>query len=84
MTIPPGTPQQDVNAFETEALKRYSIGMAEVPPRYRTSYFSHIWGGGYASSYNAYLWSEVLDDDAYAWFRRTAASIAQTASVSVI
>ena len=43
--------------------------MYEVPPRYRTTYFSHIWAGGYASGYNAYLWSEVIDDDAYAWFQ---------------
>ena len=43
--------------------------MAEVPPRYRTTYFSHIWGGGYAAGYYAYLWSEVLDDDAYYWFK---------------
>ena len=42
--------------------------MHEVPPRYRTTYFAHIWGGGYASSYYAYLWSEVLDHDAYSWF----------------
>jgi peptidyl-dipeptidase Dcp len=68
-TIPPGTPQQDVDAFETAALKKYNVAMAEIPPRYRTTYFSHIWAGGYASSYNAYLWSEVIDDDAYAWFQ---------------
>jgi len=68
-TIPPGTPQQDVDAFETAALNRYNIGIYEVPPRYRTTYFNHIWGGGYASSYNAYLWSEVIDDDAFAWFQ---------------
>jgi peptidyl-dipeptidase Dcp len=68
-TIPPGTPQQDVDAFETAALQKYNIAMAEIPPRYRTTYFSHIWAGGYASSYNAYLWSEVIDDDAYAWFQ---------------
>ena len=68
-TIPPGSPQQDVDAFETAALKKYNIAMAEIPPRYRTTYFNHIWAGGYASSYNAYLWSEVIDDDAYAWFQ---------------
>jgi peptidyl-dipeptidase Dcp len=67
-TLPPGTPQQDVDAFETAALQRFNIAMPEIPPRYRTSYFSHIWPGGYASSYYAYLWSEVLDHDAYAWF----------------
>jgi peptidyl-dipeptidase Dcp len=67
-TLPPGSPQQDVDAFETAALQRYNVAMYEVPPRYRTTYFAHIWGGGYASSYYAYLWSEVLDDDAYSWF----------------
>ena len=67
-TIPPGTPQQDVDAFETAALQKYNVAMPEIPPRYRTTYFSHIWPGGYASSYYAYLWSEVLDHDAYAWF----------------
>ncbi len=67
-SLPPGSPQQDVDAFEKEALARYNVAMAEIPPRYRTTYFSHIWPGGYSSSYYAYLWSEVLDHDAYAWF----------------
>jgi len=67
-TISPGTPQQDVDQFETAALARFNIGLPEIPPRYRTTYFSHIWPGGYASSYYAYLWSEVLADDAGAWF----------------
>jgi peptidyl-dipeptidase Dcp len=67
-TIPPGTPQQEVDAFEAAALKRFDIALPEIPPRYRTTYFSHIWPGGYASSYYAYLWSEVLDHDAFAWF----------------
>lgn len=39
-----------------------------MPPRYRSSYFLHIWGNGYAAGYYAYLWAEMLDDDAYAWF----------------
>jgi len=68
-TLPDGTPKQDVDAFETDALKRYKVDFALVPPRYRTSYFAHIWGGGYAASYYAYLWSEVLDDDAFQWFK---------------
>jgi peptidyl-dipeptidase Dcp len=67
-TLPPGAPKQDVDAFEAEALKRFKVDFPLVPPRYRTSYFAHIWGGGYAASYYAYLWSEVLDDDAYQWF----------------
>ena len=68
-TLPPDSPLQDVNTFEPEALTRYHINMPEVPPRYHTTYFSHIWGSGYAAGYYAYLWSEVLDDDAYYWFR---------------
>jgi peptidyl-dipeptidase Dcp len=67
-TLPPGSSQQDVDAFETAALQRFNVAMYEVPPRYRTTYFAHIWSGGYSSSYYAYLWSEVLDDDAYSWF----------------
>ena len=67
-SIPAGQPLQDVDAFEADALKRYNVAMAEIPPRYRTTYFSHIWDGGYSSGYYSYLWSEVLDTDAYAWF----------------
>src|SRR5438477_459916 len=68
-TVPPGSPLQDVNTFEPAALKRFAIDMPQVPPRYHTTYFSHIWGGGYAAGYYAYLLSEVLDDDAYYWFK---------------
>ncbi|HET7320925.1 MAG TPA: peptidyl-dipeptidase Dcp [Longimicrobiaceae bacterium] len=67
-TLPASAPQQEVNAFEEKALERYGVDMAAIPPRYRTTYFNHIWGSGYAAGYYAYLWSEVLDDDAYAWF----------------
>jgi len=59
---------QQVNDFEQAALKRTKLNLAAVPPRYRTTYFSHIWGGGYAAGYYAYLWTEMLDDDAYSWF----------------
>ena len=67
-TLPDGTPEQDVEAFERQALTRYHVDLPEIPPRYRTTYFAHIWGGGYSATYYAYLWSEVLDHDAYAWF----------------
>ena len=62
-------PLQDVTKFETDALNRYKINVAEVPPRYKTPYFAHIWGGGYSAGYYAYLWSEVLDHDAFQWFK---------------
>jgi peptidyl-dipeptidase Dcp len=68
-TLPAGSIPADVDAFEADALKRYNVSVAEVPPRYRSTYFSHIWDGGYSAGYYAYTWSEVLDDDAYAWFR---------------
>ena len=68
-TLPPTAPPQDVNAFEPAALDRFKINMPQVPPRYHTTYFSHIWGGGYAAGYYAYLWSELIDDDAYYWFK---------------
>jgi peptidyl-dipeptidase Dcp len=67
-SLVPGTPPQDVESFERDALARYHVDLPEIPPRYRTPYFAHIWGGGYSASYYAYMWSEVLDDDAYAWF----------------
>src|SRR3954466_3779471 len=68
-TLPAGSIPADVDAFEADALKRYNVLVPEVPPRYRSTYFSHIWDGGYSAGYYAYTWSEVLDDDAYAWFR---------------
>jgi len=58
----------DVDAFETKALKDTGTDFANVPPRYRSSYFLHIWGNGYAAAYYAYQWTVMLDDDAYAWF----------------
>ncbi|MGN7727239.1 peptidyl-dipeptidase Dcp [Luteimonas sp. 22616] len=68
-TLPADAPVQDVDKFEADALKRFKVDLPEVPPRYRTSYFDHIWGGGYSAGYYAYFWSEVLDDDAFEWFK---------------
>ena len=67
-TLPPGAPLQQPDAFEKQALEQKHMLLAAVPPRYRSSYFSHIWGSGYSAGYYAYLWSEMLDDDAYQWF----------------
>ncbi|EKZ6359771.1 TPA: peptidyl-dipeptidase Dcp [Klebsiella aerogenes] len=65
------TPQalpQDVDAFEQRSLREEQMDLAAVPPRYRSSYFSHIFGGGYAAGYYAYLWTQMLADDGYQWF----------------
>jgi peptidyl-dipeptidase Dcp len=67
-TLPAGTPLQKPDEFETEALKRTRLALHAVPPRYRSTYFAHIWGGDYGAGYYAYLWAEMLDDDAFEWF----------------
>lgn len=59
---------QNSDKFETNSLKKDNLYIPEVPPRYRSSYFMHIWGNNYAAGYYAYLWSEMLDDDAFDWF----------------
>ena len=63
-----GTPKEDVDAFEAKALKDTGTDFPNVPPRYRSSYFLHIWANGYASGYYAYQWTVMLADDSYAWF----------------
>jgi peptidyl-dipeptidase Dcp len=57
-----------VDQFEKEALARTHLDIAAVPPRYRSSYFMHIWSSGYSAGYYAYLWTEMLNDDAFQWF----------------
>ena len=67
-TLPASAPKQNVDKFETAALKRAGVDIPDVPPRYRSSYFAHIWANDYAAGYYAYLWTEMLDDDAFHWF----------------
>jgi peptidyl-dipeptidase Dcp len=61
--------KKDVDQFEAASLEKAHLNLPQVPPRYRSSYFLHIWANGYASGYYAYIWTEMLDDDAFAWFK---------------
>ncbi len=58
-----------VEAFEAAALEAGGVALDAVPPRYRSTYFSHIWSSGYSAGYYSYIWSEVLDADSVEWFR---------------
>lgn len=62
-------PVKDVDAFEAKALAETGLHIADVPPRYRSSYFAHIWGSGYAAGYYAYTWTDMLQQNVYDWFK---------------
>jgi peptidyl-dipeptidase Dcp len=67
-TLPSSAPLQNVDTFEKQALETTNVALEQVPPRYRSSYFLHIWANGYQAGYYAYLWTQMLADDTYAWF----------------
>lgn len=67
-SLPAGAPAPGVDFLEPDALAKAGLDVPQVPPRYRTTYFRHVFGGEYAAGYYAYLWAEMLDNDAYAWF----------------
>ena len=68
----------DVETFEAEACKRMGL-IDEIIPRYRSTYFNHIFGGGYSAGYYSYLWAEVLDKDAFELFKQKGLFDAETA-----
>ena len=68
-TLPASAPLEHVDAFEQAALEKTHMDLPQVPPRYRSSYFLHIWANGYQAGYYSYLWTEMLADDAFAWFQ---------------
>ena len=64
-----GESVDDVVAFEKKAIEDYGLAFGPVPTRYRSTYFSHIFAGGYSASYYGYIWSEILDAEAVDWFK---------------
>jgi peptidyl-dipeptidase Dcp len=68
-SLPASAPRQVVDTFEADALSKSGFDVADVPPRYRSSYFLHIWSNGYSAGYYAYPWTRMLGQDAFNWFQ---------------
>jgi peptidyl-dipeptidase Dcp len=69
-SLPADAPLQDVDKFEADALAKSGYDVKDVPPRYRTNYFLHIWSNGYSAGYYAYPWTKMLAQDSFAWFQQ--------------
>jgi peptidyl-dipeptidase Dcp len=67
-TLTPDAPLQDPDTIEAKALTKAGLKLQYASPRYRSTYFAHIWGGGYAAGYYAYQWAETLENEAIEWF----------------
>jgi len=68
-SLPAGSKVSSVEEFEAKAIADYGLDYHAVPTRYRSTYFSHIFAGGYSAGYYGYIWSEVLDADTVEWFK---------------
>ncbi|MFF2659672.1 M3 family metallopeptidase [Kitasatospora sp. NPDC058032] len=80
-TLPEGQEIGDAREFEAAALAGAGLAVAAIPPRYRTTYFGHIFAGGYSAGYYAYIWSEVLDADTVEWFKGDGRSVRESGEV---
>jgi peptidyl-dipeptidase Dcp len=79
--IPPDAVITDVAEFEREALRDAGIAHDLVPPRYRSTYFQHIFSGGYSAGYYSYIWSEVLDAETVEWFKENGGLLRENGDV---
>ena len=68
-SLGPDAPKENVDQFEAQSLANSGFDTKDVPTRYRSSYFLHIWANGYAAGYYAYPWTRMLAEDAFAWFQ---------------
>ncbi|MFJ1704170.1 M3 family metallopeptidase [Kitasatospora sp. NPDC088346] len=80
-TVPAGQPIEDAEEFEAAALAKAGLAVPAVPPRYRTTYFSHAFSDDYSAAYYAYIWSEVLDADTVEWFRTNGRTVRESGEV---
>ncbi|MER8185386.1 M3 family metallopeptidase [Kitasatospora sp. NPDC094015] len=80
-TVPAGQEIADAEEFERQALERAGLLVPGIPPRYRTSYFSHVFSDDYSAGYYAYIWSEVMDADTVEWFRTNGRPVRESGEV---
>ncbi|WP_371479221.1 M3 family metallopeptidase [Kitasatospora sp. NBC_00315] len=80
-TIPAGLPIDDAQEFEAQALAKAGLTSVAVPPRYRTTYFNHIFSNDYSAGYYAYVWSEVLDAETVEWFRGNGRGVRESGEI---
>ncbi|MDH6127813.1 M3 family metallopeptidase [Kitasatospora sp. GP82] len=80
-TVPVGQEIADAQEFEAQALAKAGLAVPAIPPRYRTTYFSHIFASEYSAGYYAYIWSEVLDADTVEWFRTNGRPVRESGEI---
>ncbi|MCX5210449.1 M3 family metallopeptidase [Kitasatospora sp. NBC_00240] len=80
-TVPVGLEIADAQEFEARALAEAGLAVAAIPPRYRSTYFNHIFASGYSAGYYAYIWSEVLDAETVEWFRTNGRTVRESGEV---
>lgn len=83
LTLEEATRVTDIEAFEAAALEEAGLVVEHLRPRYQSTYFNHIFGGGYSAGYYSYLWAEALDADGFDWFTEQGAAGEKVSEASV-